>query len=466
MSPFTKSERTTTEVIVLPASKNGEGMEVEVEMKTNTNLVATSSSSSTTRFVPLRRGGSSSCRHLVYRYNTMCFVLVATLAVGIIGGVVTAAERERERSRMDRNSIRGSSYQRPDRSIPSSSSSSSLTQINSSSSSSSSSNSNSNSNSNSSSSSSSSSSSNVNVNNVLVPQCDPTDPTSYYNSNANALVDTTTNCDRFVEYCDKSMSTLSSPWSGGQYIFPTDFYSTVELLYERCFKTCSDFLNPNGSAKFCAMPNALATSSSTAETTAETASFNSASHSNPSYCSAITTHFTAVMIKHENEVLRVLNQKRKEPNGIRCTTAGQSIDYPPSSPVQMNESLRCAARLQAKNIVDATLQLAKGQFPANLHTACPSSSSRNICEDFSTRTSKAGYEYRTQGFGSLAEVTAAGYTSPSATIAGWIASPSGHCDSIMKQESLVITTEVGIGYYEDSATGSTAHVMILSQRKL
>jgi len=301
------------------------------------------------------------------------------------------------------------------------------------------------------------------VNNVLVPQCDPTDPTSYYNSNANALVDTTTNCDRFVEYCDKSMSTLSSSWSGGQYIFPTEFYSTVELLYERCFKTCSDFLNPNGIAKFCAMPNALATSSSTAATAAETASFNSASQSNPSYCSSITSHFTSVMINHENELLRALNQKRKEPTGIRCTTAGQTIDYPPSSPVQMNESLRCAARIQAKNIVDATLQ-ANGQFPSNLHTACPSSS-RN-CEDFSTRTINAGYEYRTQGFGSLAEVTAAGYTSPYTTIAGWIASPSGHCDSIMKQESLVITTEVGIGYYEDYATGSTAHVMILSQRKL
>jgi len=447
MSPFNKSDRTTTEVIVIPASNNDEGMEVEVEMKTNMNVVATSSSSSSssTRFVHLR--GGSSCRHLVYRYNTMFFVVVAILAVSIIGGAVAAAA-ERERSRMDRNSIRGSSYQRPDRAIPSSSSSSSssLTQINSSSNNNVNVNVNVNDNTNT-------------VNNVLVPQCDPTDPTSYYNSNANALVDTTTNCDRFVEYCDKSMSTLSSPWSGGQYIFPTEFYSTVELLYERCFKTCSDFLNPNGISKFCAMPNAIATSS----TAAETASFNSASQSNPSYCSAITTQFTSVMINHENELLQALNSKRKEPTGIRCTTAGQTIDYPPSSPVQMNESLRCAARIQAKNIVDATLQ-ANGQFPTNLHTACPSSS-RN-CEDFSTRTINAGYEYRTQGFGSLAEVTAAGYTSPSTTLAGWIASPSGHCDSIMKQESLVITTEVGIGYYEDYATGSTAHVMILSQRKL
>jgi len=305
------------------------------------------------------------------------------------------------------------------------------------------------------------------VNNVLVPQCDPNDPTSYYNNanNAGLIVDTTTNCDRFVDYCDKRMSTLSSQWSAttGQYIFPNEFYSTVELMYERCFKTCSDYLNPNGTTKFCAMPNALATSSISA-----TASFNSASQSNPSYCGSITNQFTTVMIAHENELLQVLNSKRNEPNGILCTTSGSSpIQYPKSSPVQMNESLRCAARIQAKNIVDATIQ-ANGRYPSNLHQACPTTSSNsNVnCEDFSTRTKNAGYEYRTQGFGSLAEVTAAGYKTPLQTIMGWIQSTSGHCDSIMKQESKVITTEVGIGYYIDSITQTTAHVMIVSQRKL
>jgi len=171
------------------------------------------------------------------------------------------------------------------------------------------------------------------------------------------------------------------------------------------------------------------------------------------------------MIAHENELLQVLNQKRNEPNGIICTTSGNSIQYPKSSPVQMNESLRCAARIQAKNIVDATIQ-ANGRYPSNLHQACPSFGGGGNCEDFSTRTKNAGYEYRTQGFGSLAEVTAAGYRTPLQTIMGWISSTSGHCDSIMKQESKVITTEVGIGYYIDSITQTTAHVMILSQRKL
>ena len=78
--------------------------------------------------------------------------------------------------------------------------------------------------------------------------------------------------------------------------------------------------------------------------------------------SSITTQFTSVMINCENDLLQAFNCKRNEPTGIRSTTAGQSIDYLPSSPVQMNESLRCAARIQAKNMVDGTLQ-ANGQFP-------------------------------------------------------------------------------------------------------
>ena len=128
-----------------------------------------------------------------------------------------------------------------------------------------------------------------------------------------------------------------------------------------------------------------------------------------------------------------------------------------------NEALRCAARIQAKNIVDETIE--KGKFPPNLHDACPSKRDA-ICEDFSTRMDKAGYGYLPNGFGYINGVTAAGYRSAESVVKGWKASTSGHCEAVLKQESKIIPSEVGIGYYKDPDSGMTGHVVILAQRDL
>ena len=358
----------------------------------------------------------------------VAFIIVAVVTTASIG-VVTA-----ERNRLYKDSIRGS-YQRPNRTNPtSSSSSSSINQID-------------------------NNNENSNNNNVLVPQCDPNNPNSYYNTNN--PIDTTNDCDRFLDYCDKSMSSLTSQWSSNGYIYPKDFYNTVELMYDRCSKSCSDYLD-GGIKEFCSMPEV------NTESISLTASFNSASNSDPTYCGGYDSYWTSNMKSHEIEILQELNNRRNVPT--TCSKFDYQLSkeistlYPKASPVVMNESLRCAARIQAKNIVDATIA-SNGKFPSNLHQACPPGGD-SICEGFSTRMTNAGYEYETQGFGTINEVTAAGYGSGASApvVQGWLSSKSGHCSSLMKQQALVVPTEVGIGYYEEG--GTTAHVMVVAQRQL
>ena len=248
-------------------------------------------------------------------------------------------------------------------------------------------------------------SNNIN-NNVLVPQCDPSNRNSYYVTQN--PVDTINDCTQYIDYCDKSMTTLSSKWGpDGAYIQPHSFYDTVATLYERCAKTCSDRVG--GITQFCAMPEVAAPYAP---------SFNSATQSDTTYCSYINSEYHSrrsnaqTMIDHENTILQVMNTKRATTTGITCTRSDdRATVYPQASPVVMNASLRCAARIQAKNIVERTLEQ-QGKFPNNLHTACPqnlSSSETSNCDDFGTRIRSSGYEYREQGFGTIAENTAAGY---------------------------------------------------------
>jgi len=180
------------------------------------------------------------------------------------------------------------------------------------------------------------------------------------------------------------------------------------------------------------------------------------------------------MVAHEEKVLQALNTVRDDPAGGVCTrrtynpqTGTVSVVqglFPRSSPVVPNEALTCAARIQARNIVEETIEK-NGQFPRNLHDACPSRNGA-ICEDFSTRMDKAGYEYFENGFGYINEVTAAGYQSAMAVVKGWKGSTSGHCEAILKQESKIVPTEVGIGFYRDPNSDMTGHVVIVAQRNL
>ena len=314
----------------------------------------------------------------------------------------------------------------------------------------------------------------VNVNLVLVPQCNPSDSDSFYSQSlrienrgrTDHLEDTTTNCDRFLEYCDKKRSNVAMSWSN--YVYPEEFYDTVELLYDRCFKSCAEYL-PGGVEEFCSMPGPRDDSTPT---------FNSASSGSGEYCKSVeNSDWSAEMIAHEASVLQVLNTMRSDDGGQICTRRSLDMSsqqvvvtqgfFPRSSPVVMNESLRCAARIQAQNIVKATVEA--NRFPSNLHTACPQSNFWGgpvVCEDFSTRMVNSGYSYFREGFGYINEVTAAGYKSAEQVIQGWLSSTSGHCSAIVKQESVVVPTEVGIGYYRDEASGMTGHVMLLGQRQL
>eukprot|EP00535_Pseudo-nitzschia_heimii_P000119 CAMPEP_0197182954 /NCGR_PEP_ID=MMETSP1423-20130617/7132_1 /TAXON_ID=476441 /ORGANISM="Pseudo-nitzschia heimii, Strain UNC1101" /LENGTH=389 /DNA_ID=CAMNT_0042633463 /DNA_START=157 /DNA_END=1326 /DNA_ORIENTATION=+ len=314
----------------------------------------------------------------------------------------------------------------------------------------------------------------ANRNLVLVPQCNPSDSDSFYSQSlrienrdrTDYLEDTTTDCDRYLEYCDKKRSNVVFSWS--DYAYPEEFYDTLELLYDRCFKSCAEYL-PGGVKELCSMPGPRDDS---------TPDFNSASSGSSDYCRSVeNSDWTAEMIAHEASVLKVLNEQRADEGGKICTrraldpssqqvVATQGF-FPRSSPTVTNESLRCAARIQAQNIVKATVEL--NRFPPNLHTACPNANFWGgpvVCEDFSTRMVNSGYSYFRDGFGYINEVTAAGYQSAEAVIQGWLASTSGHCSAIVKQESVVVPTEVGIGFYRDEASGMTGHVMLLGQRQL
>lgn len=310
------------------------------------------------------------------------------------------------------------------------------------------------------------------LNLVLVPQCDPSNSESFYSQSkreenrdsTDYLEDTTTDCDEYLQYCDKKRSNLSMSWPN--FVYPNDFYNMVEVLYDQCFKSCVENL-PGGVEEFCSMPEPRDRDD------ASKPEFNSASSTGfEEYCESVgNSDWTADMIAHEASILEVLNTRRDEAGGKVCTRkSGQTVTqsfFPRSSPVITNDSLRCAARIQARNIVKANIEV--GGFPGNLHTACPSSNfdgSAPVCETFSTRMENAGYTYHKDGFGYINEVTAAGYGSAEKVIQAWLGSQSGHCPAIVKQESLVVPTEVGIGYYLDEETGKTGYVMLVGQRQL
>ena len=304
---------------------------------------------------------------------------------------------------------------------------------------------------------------------VLVPQCNPTNSDSFYSQSKRAenkdstdyLEDTIEECDEYLQYCDKKRSNVAMSWPN--YVFPNDFYSTVEVLYDQCFKSCVEYL-AGGVEEFCSMPKPEKPLS---------AEYTSASSVSNEYCDSVEdSAWTVEMIAHETAVLEALNVKRGDAGGQICTRNTNNGAYqeffPRRSPVTTNASLRCAARIQAKNIVKATID-AGGRFPGNLHRACPNADfggGTPICEDFATRIINSGYSYHENGFGRINEVAAAGYKKAEAVIDGWLSSKSGHCSAIEKQESLVVPTEVGIGYYKDEETGKTGHVMLLGQRQL
>ena len=133
------------------------------------------------------------------------------------------------------------------------------------------------------------------------------------------------------------------------------------------------------------------------------------------YCDPVSSWDTS-MVEFEEDVLVIVNEVRAA--GASC--GGQS--FAATGPLTMNPALRCAARVHSKDMADRAF------FD---HTNPDG-------EDPFVRMERAGYSYFTAG-----ENIAAGQTSPSDVMQGWMDSP-GHCRNIMNPDF----AEIGVGTFE------------------
>jgi uncharacterized protein YkwD len=133
------------------------------------------------------------------------------------------------------------------------------------------------------------------------------------------------------------------------------------------------------------------------------------------YCDP-TRDWMAEWEGNEVEVLALVNAERAR--GASC--AGTSM--PPQPAVTMDAALVCAARVHSWDMST------QGYFD---HTGLDGSSPWD-------RFEKAGYTWSAAG-----ENIAVGQGSPAEVMQSWMASTSGHCDSIMSGDF----TQIGVGFY-------------------
>lgn len=138
------------------------------------------------------------------------------------------------------------------------------------------------------------------------------------------------------------------------------------------------------------------------------------------YCDPVSSWDTA-MVEFEEDVLVIVNEVRAA--GASC--GGQA--FAATGPLTMNPALRCAARVHSKDMADRAF------FD---HTNPDG-------EDPFVRMERAGYTYFTAG-----ENIAAGQTTPSQVMQGWMDSP-GHCRNIMSPDF----AEIGVGTFEADSGG-------------
>ena len=122
----------------------------------------------------------------------------------------------------------------------------------------------------------------------------------------------------------------------------------------------------------------------------------------------------------EKQVLKLVNKARASKRRCGATT------YPAAKPVKWNAKLALAAERHSRDMS------ANDYFS---HTGSTGSSPFG-------RIEATGYRYKAAG-----ETLAAGYTTPSAVVKGWLKSP-GHCKILMSKSY----TQVGIGYYKGGGT--------------
>ena len=178
------------------------------------------------------------------------------------------------------------------------------------------------------------------------------------------------------------------------------------------------------------------------------------------YCSQVDDDsdvWTKDMVASEYNVLIALNEVRKDPSGNSCGVLSKA------PPLQANRALRCAARIQAKNIVDDAIEF--DGYAEDLHSACPSRKSA-ICEDMVERIKHSGYDLNGRTVAYVGEVLAGAFHNHTAVVNAWKMSPN-HCKTILKNgddDSKELLVDVGIGYYEDPKTGKSAHAVLVAQR--
>ena len=142
------------------------------------------------------------------------------------------------------------------------------------------------------------------------------------------------------------------------------------------------------------------------------------------YCDDVTT-WTQGWTDFENQVLTLVNQKRAA--GATCG----GVAKPPVPALTLDTKLRCAARKHSKD-------MAVNNFFS--HTGS------NGSTPFQRMTS-AGYAWR-----AAAENIAAGQSTPSAVVDGWMKS-TGHCNNIMGANY----KHLGVGYYYRASGSSYPH---------
>ncbi|KAL3929402.1 MAG: hypothetical protein SGARI_004758 [Bacillariaceae sp.] len=212
-------------------------------------------------------------------------------------------------------------------------------------------------------------------------------------------------------------------------------YDAAEQMLDQCFASCASRVG--GVDNFCSL----------------TQTPPDGSPKNP-FCRAEGQHqWSAGLNAKENEFVVLLNQQRAQ--GYTCP--GNNV-FGPQPAVRRNPQLDCAARAQARKIVAYSDDVGFSSNSPSLHNVC--SPNRGNCDSFSQRIEDAGY---TEWWGYIGENANWGYTTAASTLEGWSQS-SGHCPLLMKQDWAHIQVEIGIGYYQDSQSGSASWVMVAAQR--
>jgi uncharacterized protein YkwD len=213
-------------------------------------------------------------------------------------------------------------------------------------------------------------------------------------------------------------------------------YDQAATMLDRCFRSCANRVGLDNFCSVTPLPYPIG-------------------QPQMPYCESEgqTSAWTSTMIQAENQFVTLLNQQRLL--GYSCP--GNNY-YPPVPAVQRNPQLDCAARAQARKIVEYSIAPGFNDASPTLHQVCDYS--KNNCDTFQQRMEKAGY---TEWWGYIGENTNWGYSTAASTLEGWSQS-SGHCPLLMKQDWAHIQVEIGVGFYHDPDTGTVAWVMVAGQQ--